>query len=379
VEHTKDAQADPLLPLSTCPPASLRLWKVGWEQAGRRTGGDLERALVTFELAYAEDPTSLAIPLTILFCRVAQATRGYLTSAAAAKEADKVIARVLAHRPSYPPVIAYQAWFRAVIDRELSASLSDLDWAVQTMPEDHAARLRRAWVLSGMGRLSEAVCDVEQVVRATPHERGRVAFYAWMLLCSRRFEDALGFAQSALQNRPDNDVIYAVMSSIYAIRGDVNESIEAAERAMDFSSGEAMNQAALGYAYAVARQANRARALIHKLESRNEPSAPATMRAAVWLALGDQGKARVALHDADILKEPTFFFAQHDPRLSALGWPPPIRDASPQASNAPRQPLTVWLPRLVKHRRFGQIPVKIHLGRAAKRQTARRTGIGPGM
>jgi DNA-binding winged helix-turn-helix (wHTH) protein/predicted Zn-dependent protease len=328
LEGKEDTRDDPLVCPSTTSEEALRLWRMGWEQAGDRSRGGLERAQVTFRRAYEQDPTSLTIPLTIIVCGISQLNRGYLTSRAAAEAADEIIARVLKQAPRYPPVIACQAYYRAVVDRQMFAALAELDWAVQAMPHDYHAGFCRAWILSGMGRLDEAVHETERVVRTASPERGHAAAHAWMLFCARRFDDALSYAQDALRDRPENDLMHAVISSIHAVQGNSGEAIDAAMRAIEFSNDEPVTEAPLAYAYAVAGESNAALAVMRKLERRNDRTGPSFVKAPVWLALGDRERAMAALRDSDDRREPLFFYAQHDPRLAALGPLPPIRDAS---------------------------------------------------
>ena len=328
IEGTEDTQVDPYIPPPASSPTSIRLWRMGWEQAGGRSRSGLERAQVTFQRAYEDDPTSLVMPLTMIECRILQMFRGYLVPTAAAEAAGQVIAEVLKQAPGYPPAIACQALFRAVVDRQISVALTELDWAVQAMPHDYRAGFCRAWVLGGVGRLDEAMREIERWIQSAWPDRGYAAVYAWMLFCARRFDDALNYGEGALRERPENDLLYEVISSIHALRGNVDEAIEAAVRAVDLLSSELTTEAQLAYAYAVAGRSTDALNLLQKFEGQNDSPGPVYKRVAVWLALGYPERAVACLRASDDRREPQFFFAQHDPRLAALGSLPPIRDAS---------------------------------------------------
>jgi DNA-binding winged helix-turn-helix (wHTH) protein/tetratricopeptide (TPR) repeat protein len=322
-----EAEDDPLIPPATSSPAVIRRWRMGWEQAGGRSRGSLERALVTFQRAWEEDPASLAIPLTIVALQISQVNRGYIASRDAADAAGKIIASILEKAPGYPPAIACRAYFRAVVDRQMSAALAELDWAVQAMAQNHHAGYCRAWVLSGMGRLDEAVREIERWIHSVSPERGYTAAYTWMLYCAGRFDDALNYAQRALDERPENDLVYTTISAIHALRGNAEGAIEAAAKAMEFAGGESIAEDHLAYAYAVAGRSDDARNLLLKTNERNDPLSPFITKAPAWLALGHPEKALEALRDSDNRREPLFFFAQYDPRFAALGPLPPIRDA----------------------------------------------------
>ncbi len=328
LEQADDAQDDPLLPPATSTPASLRLWRVGWEQAGRRTRDDLERALETFGRAYDEDPSSLVIPLTILNCLITQASRGHTTAQIAADKADEIVARALEQAPRYSPVIAGQAWFHAVVDRRICSALAVLDRAVEEMPHDYHAAFCRAWVMSGVGSLDEAAREMERVVYAATPERDYMALYMKILFCAGRFDEALSYARRALQHRPDNDLVYAVMSEIHAVRGNADASITAADQAMKLSGGEAIVQTSLAYAYAAAGGSDAARAVMQSLDGQIDLPVLLASRAPVWLALDYPERALTMLRAADHHRDPLFFFAHRDPRLVTLGSLPRPRQAA---------------------------------------------------
>ena len=187
--------------------------------------------------------------------------------AAAAQAAERVLARVLHRNPGYsagdrlPRVVPGGGRTGAGGGAHAARLGGERRCRMTTTPG-----FCRAFVLSGLGRLEEAVLEVKRGGArdgAGPRLHGRVCLAS--VLRRAAGPRPIDFAGEALEMRPDNDVLHAIVSSAHALRGDAAAALAAATNAVAVSGGNAPALAALAYAHAACGQAQAALAILGRL------------------------------------------------------------------------------------------------------------------
>lgn len=92
----------------------------------------------------------------------------------------------------------------AALDHDFAAAEAAFDRARALEPELAVARHGRAmWLLAPLGRLDEAIAEVEACLRTKPYSRAWRVDYARLLVFKRRFAEATGQLELILEFDPD--------------------------------------------------------------------------------------------------------------------------------------------------------------------------------
>jgi tetratricopeptide (TPR) repeat protein len=205
-----------------------------------------------------------------------------------------------------------------VLDWRLGEAISILNSALADEGEDWVALSIRGWMNVGAGRLSEALADFERAMRVSPLEPDALAPYAWALFCSSGASEALSFAETTLQKRPDRPGLLLILATAALVVGDTARAQAAASHAIALTHRQPFALAAAAWIYASLNKRRKAIELIAEAEASPDQKSPLSIIAPAYLALGDHRRALRLFEQAATEREPGIFFASVDPRLVAL-------------------------------------------------------------
>jgi tetratricopeptide (TPR) repeat protein len=224
------------------------------------------------------------------------------------------------------------------------------------------AFVSRGALLNSAWRWSEAEQDLRRAISIDPRNATAHQWYGENLLMNGRIDDAIVEFRRATELDPLSPVMTALHAIALAVAGEEGAAVARAQRAVSLDSltpvtrfmrgavylyldrgsdaipeleaaaelvdGVATVNGLLGYAYAVTDQPERARAVLHSIDSTNVSTGNAAAIARIYLGLGDYAAAldwldRAAdAHDpffgSEPLASPLFDPLRGDPRFAAV-------------------------------------------------------------
>ena len=285
----------------------------------KRTPGDLNTAIKSFNGAIAIDPT------------YARAYAGLADSYA-----------TLGNNRLLPPDEAFPKAEAAAekalsLDEDLAeahASLAfahwnyDFDWDVVDREYKKAIELNPGYAtayhwysgyLSGMGRHSEAIAAVKKARELDPLSPRINANVGFILYFARQYDQAIEELQKALQMDTSSGAPYLYLGMAFLQEAKFQEAIVALEKNNRISDSPAADALDLAYGYAVAgRRDDSLKFLQQVMGEPHKTYMPALWVARVYTALGDKESALKWLRKAYDERSPQLPFLNVDPRWDTL-------------------------------------------------------------
>jgi tetratricopeptide (TPR) repeat protein len=147
---------------------------------------------------------------------------------------------------------------------EWKQSEAELQRALELNPSHADAHRVYASYLQAMGRVEEAIAEVEAARQLDPLSLLIEAALGRALYLARRYDAAIPQCRKALELDPDYAPAHFNLGRVLVETGNVKEGIAEFERGS--KRGEVLYQAALGNAYARSGENERARSVLKKLE-----------------------------------------------------------------------------------------------------------------
>jgi serine/threonine-protein kinase len=293
----------------------------------KRTPGDLNTAIKSFNKAIAIDPT------------YARAYAGLADSYA-----------TLGNNRLLPPDEAFPKAKAAAekalsLDEDLAeahASLAfahwnyDFDWDVVDREYKRAIELDPGYAtayhwysgyLSGMGRHSEAIAAVKKARELDPLSPRINANVGFILYFARQYDNAIEELQRTLQMDTSGGAPYLYLGMAYLQEGKSQEAIDALEKNSRISDSPAADALDLAYGYAVAgRRADSLKLLHQVMVEPHRTYMPALWVARVYVALGEKENTLTWLRKAYDERSPQLPFLNVDPRWDPLRSDPQFQD-----------------------------------------------------
>jgi len=313
---------------------ALYLWN-------RRTPEDLQGALEGFKKAINQDPTSalawagLADTYTLLVSASEMSpSEGMPLAETAAKKAlqlDNSLAQ--AHASLGITEWTYE-WDSARAQREFAR-------AIELDPSYAVAREWYGMVLGHMGRLSEAMQQLQRAHQLDPYSVRVRVNTARLYYFSRDYDTAANLLEKIKQDEPRAWEVSAILGQTYLAGGKLDAAIRELERARTLAPSALRNLGVLGDAYGRAGKRDKALAVAAELDSLSQTRyVSPVFSALVYTGLGDKTRAFAFLDQAFaersewmmVLKtEPEFDPLRQDPRFQSL-----VQRVAQAAGNAPK-------------------------------------------
>jgi tetratricopeptide (TPR) repeat protein len=133
-------------------------------------------------------------------------------------------------------------------------------------PDDGYALASRAHVRAELGRRSQAIADLQQLVERRPHERAAYWFnLAYLLDQAERFDEAEGAFRRAVEIDPKLDRAWYGLGLAQLRLGRLDEAITALKRNTELQPMSPYGWTQLARAHAQAEQPGRARKVVEHL------------------------------------------------------------------------------------------------------------------
>jgi TolB-like protein/tetratricopeptide (TPR) repeat protein len=206
------------------------------------------------------------------------------------------------------------------------ASEKELDRAVELNPNQPLIYDQYGWTFSEMGRFDEAIAAEKKALELDPLSTFLNTDLAFFLYWARRYDEALVQIRKTLELDPNNGFAQSILGWCLIWKGNKADAIAAFQKATTLDD-LSWYISSLGYAHAIAGDRAKAEQILRKLDelAKQRYVSPAN-RAAVYLGLGEKGKALDWLERAYEDRDPIFWWIQeqlydsvrNEPRFQAL-------------------------------------------------------------
>jgi len=213
--------------------------------------------------------------------------------------------------------------FRALLDFDWQGGEQEFRRALELDPGSTMSRDRYAlYLLPALGRLDEAVAEMNTVVESDPLSVYYQYHLSVVLTAAREFERAIQVSRSALALDPSAWLPHQGLGMAYYYKRMHNEAIRAFEKALELSGNQPNPAARLAQSYAASGRRSEAQKLLRELEARR---VSAVLLAGVYLELADKGRALELIAKAVEDREPQVLAVPVDPRWDPLRADPRYR------------------------------------------------------
>jgi serine/threonine protein kinase/tetratricopeptide (TPR) repeat protein len=145
------------------------------------------------------------------------------------------------------------------------------------------------WFLYPLGRVEQALAEIRRALELDPLDPFFNSLSGHLLYSLRQFEPAIAQLQHAVDLDPTFSFSYWFLSITFAQNRQLEEAIAAAEKANQFSGGNALTLGTLGSLYGRAGRTAEARQLLEDLKARRRSTyVPASALAIVHRGLGER-------------------------------------------------------------------------------------------
>jgi len=231
--------------------------------------GMMQKAMGYYEAALAKDPD---YALAHHGLADAYSTIGLYAFAPATEVIPK--AKAAAFRAvELAPELA-EAWtslgFVHMLSWDWKAAESTLLQAININPRYASARTLHSWLLTILGRHSEALEEARLGQELDPPTRSGLS--ALVLYHGRLYDQAIAECERGLEIDPTSFLPLLVLSLSYAGKGQYDQAVQHAERGVSLAPGSDFLRALLGAVYAMAGQEEPARGILSDLVERSSRS-----------------------------------------------------------------------------------------------------------
>ena len=317
-------------PLAIVDPEAYSACLMGRLLWGRRSIPSLTRAVAQFERAIALAPAYAAAHagLADCFAVLANPELGGLPPLEAMPRARSAAERALALDPALGEAHASLGFVRLWFDWDWTGAEQAFARALELRPAHSSARQWNAALLATLGRVDEAMAQLDRALELDPLSNVLRVERSSILYFERDYEGAVRHARAALEL--DAEFVLACFNLGRALgqQGRHAEAIAALEQGRAVAPGLPALTMALGRAHASAGREREARLALGALQTLGrERYVPAFYAAAIHAALGEREQTLAALERSreercgyvvHLAKEPAADPFRADPRFQAL-------------------------------------------------------------
>jgi tetratricopeptide (TPR) repeat protein len=200
--------------------------------------------------------------------------------------------------------------------RDLTAAEAKFKQVIEINPNDFQAHLGLAWVLLSTKREEEAVAEARRARESSPMTPLALALESQILLRTGHVDDAILEAQKALDFEPNFWVAHLHLGTAYASQKQYDQATAEYEKAIQLAPETFIPKIALARLFILRGDHKGAYAIARELEShRSERFVKLSSLAAIYSGLGNKDRA------LDLLEK-----AVEERELSDLNWEQPLFD-----------------------------------------------------
>ncbi len=312
----------------TSDPDAHAFYLKGRALLNRRTADSLRAALGEFRYALREDPALAEAHAgaadafsTLAWLEFARPKEAFPRARAAALRAVRL-------DPALAEAHASLGFVRFLYDRAWVEAETEFRRSIALNPNYPTAHQFYSDLLKALGRLDEALVEVERARELDPLSLGINTARGHVLYLARRYDEAIDQYRRALALDPGFAQAHLWFGRPYLEKGRYDAAIAEVETAVRLTHESTMSLAVLGHAHASAGHAREARAILARLLRRGRTQyVPSYWIALVHVGLDDRDQAFRWLDRADrersawlawIKVEPRFDGLRSDPRFPRL-------------------------------------------------------------
>jgi tetratricopeptide (TPR) repeat protein len=297
-----------------------------WSQ---RTSESLQTAIAHYETAIRLDPSYAPAYAALADCYNQLGTQ--MVGAGSPREwrpkAAEAAVRALQIDPAIAEAHATLGYVRHY-DWQWEAAEQSFRRAIALNPNYALARIWYANLLSGRGRVDEAMAQVTAAAEIDPLSPLIGTNVGWVLINARRYGEAIAQLKPIVERDPAYVQAHSRLGAAYSFAGRHDEALTELERAVSLTGGRPADVAALAQALGLAGRREDAQPLLQRLLSeRDRQYVPTGAIANVYAALGrtqealqwlEQSHAERTNNNAYLAVEPVYDGLRSEPRFQAL-------------------------------------------------------------
>ncbi len=273
-----------------------------------------------FREAMDFDPGNAAAFTGLSFALVAQGFWGLVRAPDAYASAKAALQRALEIDPELPDTKCVAAWLKMVSERDWHGARVVFDEALKHKPPTSRAMVGRAILYIAEGCLPEASRLLQESAQQYPLSSSMTTWYCWNEYLAGDYANALDQIEQFRASGRHGPVVAAIEALAYIQLEEPNAQIERIEAlALDYRHHDIV-RGALGYAYAMTGQQQKAREILDAMKSpskrddRREPYAAAL----VLIGLNEKQEAVKRLEQSYMEGSHWSLGFPYDPILSSL-------------------------------------------------------------
>ena len=300
IKLTPDEQARLASPHPVKPKAFDQYLQGRYLYWNKRTEENLDKAIAHFQNAIKEDSRFAQAHVGLADCYNALGTVavGALAPMEARKLAETAAAKALELDPTLADAHSALGYVKHY-NWSWAAAEQDFKRAIELNQNYANAHNFYASYLMSIGRVDESIAASNRARELDPFSLSISAQRGFLLENARRYDEAIEQLRGVIAMDPNHYQAYWILGHTYAAKGQFDDAIAAAQKAVDLSQRAPGALGILGLAYGLARREAEAKTILDELLKLNESRyvTPAAM-VNVYIGLGDKDQAFVWLEKA---------------------------------------------------------------------------------
>ncbi len=281
----------------------------------KRTEPDLQRAIDYFNQAIEKDPSYALAYAGLASTHVLLPNYGLLSATEAKTKAEAAAGRALQLDPTLGEAHAVLAGIKSDYDWDWAGAESEFKLAIELSPSYPTAHQWYGELLSYLGRLDEALAEIEQAHELDPLSLIIITQLGNALYFKREYDNAIVQYKKAIELDPDFPGAHVGLGWAYEMQGKLDEAIAEFQEVRTLGAG----LAELGYGYARAGKRTEAAEILNELlEVSRQGDQVSSSIALVYYGLGDMGKMFEWLDEAYEQRGPGLLLMKVDPLFDGL-------------------------------------------------------------
>jgi tetratricopeptide (TPR) repeat protein len=295
-----------------------------WNQ---RTPEGFQKAIEHFRRAAERDPSYAPAYAGLADCYNLQGVYNLLPPGEAFPRAKAAAQRALALDPELAEAYNSLAWAQFVYDWDWASAERGFEKALALKPGYATAHQQRAVLLAALGRMQEAVQEIDRARELDPLSLSINEVAGWVRYCARQSNAAIDQYRRTLGLDPNFGPARRYLGLVYLEMGEIEQAFAEFEQARAALGDGPELSADLARAYAMAGQEDQARERLEELTATvGRQYVSPFLLASVHAGLGDKDGAFDWLEKAFAARAVNLVFINVDPLFDGLRGDPRFRD-----------------------------------------------------
>jgi tetratricopeptide (TPR) repeat protein len=275
----------------------------------------LLRAKELFEQAIETDPTYALAHAGLADAYNMLASYYFIPPSEAYPEAQEAALTALELDENLAEAYTSMAWVKYRYEGDWFGAETDYNWAIGLNPSYAIAHHWYGSLLRDMGRLDEALTEMERARELNPFSLSINTSIGYLFYFGRQYDQAISQGQKALQMDPDFHWAHDVIALAHLQKGEFEEAIAAFQKAVSLSESSVDYKCHLAQAYAQAGMIDEAQAVLEELLQELETNhVPLHEISLLYKALGQEDQALSYLERASAEQSFIVNVSKMDPR-----------------------------------------------------------------